>query len=253
MTQTVRAILALVLREMSTTFGRSPGGYAWAVLEPVAGIALLTVVLSLAFHAPPLGDSFALFYASGLVPFLFYNEVSTKVSQSINFSKPLLAYPGVTFLDALIARFALNYLVQLAIAYSLFFGILFAGVPGAWPNLAGLGLAFAMVGSLGLGVGTLNCFLLTRFPVWQRVWSILNRPLFIISCIFFTFDSIPERFQSFLWWNPVVHLVGQTRTAFFTTYEGTYVSPSYIFLLSLALMAFGLLFLRRGHRDLIEA
>ena len=40
----LRAIAALVLREMSTTNGRSPGGYLWAILEPAAGIALLTIV-----------------------------------------------------------------------------------------------------------------------------------------------------------------------------------------------------------------
>ena len=96
MVQTGRAVMALILREMATSYGRSPGGYAWAVLEPLAGIAPLTVVLSVAFHAPPLGSSFALFYATGLVPFLFYNEISTKVAQSINFSRPLLAYPSVT-------------------------------------------------------------------------------------------------------------------------------------------------------------
>ncbi len=66
MVQTGRAVMALILREMATSYGRSPGGYAWAVLEPLAGIALLTVVLSVAFHAPPLGSSFALFYIFGL-------------------------------------------------------------------------------------------------------------------------------------------------------------------------------------------
>ncbi|MDJ0823602.1 MAG: sugar ABC transporter permease, partial [Paracoccaceae bacterium] len=31
---TARAVMALMLREMSTSFGRSPGGYLWAILEP---------------------------------------------------------------------------------------------------------------------------------------------------------------------------------------------------------------------------
>ena len=33
--QTFRTISALIMREMQTTYGRSPGGYLWAVLEPV--------------------------------------------------------------------------------------------------------------------------------------------------------------------------------------------------------------------------
>ena len=39
-----RTIVALVLREMATTHGRSPGGYVWAVLEPVAALIVMTVV-----------------------------------------------------------------------------------------------------------------------------------------------------------------------------------------------------------------
>ena len=38
----LRAIGALILREMATTYGRSPGGYAWALIEPVVGTAVLT-------------------------------------------------------------------------------------------------------------------------------------------------------------------------------------------------------------------
>ena len=30
---------------MGTTYGRSPGGYLWAILEPVAGIALLSTMI----------------------------------------------------------------------------------------------------------------------------------------------------------------------------------------------------------------
>ena len=253
MLATVRPITALILREMATTYGRSPGGYVWAVLEPLAGIALLSLVLSLAFVAPPLGSSFPLFYATGLIPFLFYNDVSTKVGQSINFSRPLLRYPSVTFLDAILARFVINFLVQLLVAYLLLYSILMFARDAGWPDFAHLGLAFGMIGTLALGVGVLNCFLLTRFPIWQRLWGIANRPLFIVSCIFFTFEGVPEKFQHFLWWNPIVHLTGQMRMAVFEGYRPDYLSPTYVFGLSLILMVLGLIFLRRHHRALVAA
>ncbi len=101
---TPRAIGALILREISTTYGRSPGGYIWAVLEPAAGIALLTLVFSIGFRTPPLGASFALYYAAGILPLMMFTELSGKLAQTIQFSRALLVYPRVTFLDALIAR-----------------------------------------------------------------------------------------------------------------------------------------------------
>ena len=84
----LRTIAALILREMTTTYGRSPGGYLWAILEPVAGIALLTAIFAMSFRSPALGDSFPLFYATGMMPFMMFTGIHSKVSQSLSFNRP---------------------------------------------------------------------------------------------------------------------------------------------------------------------
>ena len=249
---TFRAISALVLREMSVTYGRSPGGYLWAVLEPALGIFLLTFIFSLAFRSPPLGANFPLFYATGLIPFLFYAELSSKLSQSLKFSRQLLAYPAVTFTDAIAARLVLNTITLLFVGYLIFAGILALFDTRTVLDPVALVLAYAMTIALALGIGVMNCVLVSMIPVWAQVWSIVNRPLFIISCIFFLYDSVPEPWRSILWWNPIIHLVGQMRTAFYPTYDAVYVSPVYVFGLSLFLLTAGLVFLTRYSRDIIH-
>ena len=247
-----RAITALILREMVSTYGRTPLGYLWAVLEPVAGIALLTVIFSMGFRSPPLGTNFPIFYASGLVPFVLYMDVSNKVMDSLRFSSQLLVYPRVTFTDAILARFILNLLTQLLVAYILFSGIVILFDARTAPALPGIALGLAMAASLGLGIGTLNCFLIGVMPAWQRVWAILNRPLFLISCIFFLFESVPEPFRSILWYNPLVHVVGQTRSGFYPYYEAPYVSLIYVFGIALISLLLGLVFLRRYARFILQ-
>ena len=59
--RTFRAVMALVLREMTTTYGRSAGGYIWAFVQPIAGIALLTFIFTLIARTPPLGTNFPFF------------------------------------------------------------------------------------------------------------------------------------------------------------------------------------------------
>jgi len=248
----LRTIFALMLREMATTYGRSPGGYIWAVLEPAAGIALLTLVFAATFRSPPLGDNFPIFYASGVVPFMMYVNISGKVALSLLFSKPLLAYPSVTFLDALVARFVLNLLTQLLVSYVIFSGILLFFETRTAPDLPRIALSLIMAGALALGVGTLNCVLMSMVPLWQRLWSILNRPLFIVSGIFFLFGSVPEPYRGFMWYNPLVHVIGEMRAGFYPGYNAQYVSVSYVLGVSLTLMAAGLLFLRRYHRDIVN-
>ena len=247
-----RTILALMIREMSTTYGRTPGGYLWAVLEPIAGIAILSLVFSATFHAPALGKSFPLFYATGMIPFLVFSGLSGKIAQSLNFSKTLMSYPSVTFVDAILGRFFLNFLTDLMVAYLVFSGLLLLlSDTRAILNLPSIAEALFLAGYLGLGIGTFNCFMFTRFHVWQQVWSIVMRPMFIISCVFFLFESIPQPYQGYLWYNPLAHVVGLMRHGFYSNYDSSYVSKLYVIGVASLFLLLGLVFLRRHHRDLL--
>lgn len=249
----LRSILALMLREMATSYGRSPGGYLWAVLEPAAGIAILTLIFSFAFIGPPIGTSFPMFYATGMVPFLAYSDISNKVSQSLNFSRPLLAYPSVTFSDAILARFLLNLLTQVMVAYIIFAGLVLLVELTSEINFLNTLRSMGMVAVLSLGIGTFNAFLMTRFHIWQRVWGVLMRPMFILSCIFFVFDIIPQPYRDYLWYNPLVHVVGMMRSGFYSFYEASYVSEIYVWGVGLSTLLMGMILLSRYHRDLLNS
>ncbi|MEM8537935.1 MAG: ABC transporter permease, partial [Pseudomonadota bacterium] len=249
---TMRAVIALVLREVATTYGRSPGGYLWAVLEPAAGIALLTLIFSAGFRSPPLGTNFALFYAAGLLPFLMYSDISGKLGQTIQFSRALLAYPRVTFLDALMARFLLNMLTQLVVHGLVLGFILVVQKPDTTFEVAKVAMAYGMLLTLALGVGTLNSFLTLAYPVWQTAWAILSRPLFLVSCIFFNFEIVPQAYADYLWLNPLVHVVGMMRDGFYPFYQPTYVTVMYPIVLGCGLGMAGLFLLNRYHRDILD-
>lgn len=251
-TGTIRTIIALLLREMSTTYGRSALGYLWAILEPVGGIALMSFVFSYAFRSPAIGSNFPLFFASGMVPFMAYMDASGKIAVALRFSRSLLFYPGVTYVDALLARFIMSVMTQIMIAAVVFTGIILVFSVDVILDIPAIALGFAMTFALALGIGTLNCYLLSVYPVWERAWAILNRPLFIISCIFFMFDTVPQPFRDYLWWNPLIHVVGMVRSGIYATYDASYVSPLYVFSISMVTFCFGLLLLRRYHKDIVN-
>lgn len=249
----LRAVLALVLREMATSYGRSPGGYLWAILEPVAGITLLSLVFAAAFRSPPMGISFPMFYATGMLPFTMFLDVQNKVALSLMFSKQLLTYPTVTFVDALLARFLLNAMTQVMVGYFIFVGCMMLFSTRVSPDLPTIVQAYGLTALLGLGIGTLNCYLFSRFGVMQRAWSILMRPMFLISAIFFLFESLPPVYQSILWYNPLVHVIGLMRRGFYSPYDADYVSAPYVATVALTCLVTGLLLLRRQHRDILHS
>lgn len=246
--RTLRSAAALVLREMATTYGRSPGGYLWAVLEPLAAIALLSFAFSLAFHAPSLGVSFPLFYATGYLPFMLFHDVSSKTAQSIRFSRPLLSFNAVTWLDALLARFLLNLFTHLVVGALVLGAMLLLFETRATPDLAILMRAVVVAAFLAFGIGTLNAFLFLAFPAWERVWTIMTRPLFIISGVFFLYEDVPAEVRDILWFNPLFHVTGDMRRAFYMTYDASYVSPSFTLFVAVCILLLGMLLLAR-HGD----
>lgn len=249
---TPRATSALVLREMATSYGRSPGGYLWAVLEPVAAVALLSIVFAAALNSPSLGRSFPLFYATGFLPFLMFNDIVNKLASALRFSRPLLAYPAVTFMDAILARFILNFGTHLIVGLFVLGGIFVLFETATILRPEPIILAVSMTAALAFGIGTFNCLMLTAFPVWDRLWQIVARPLFVISGIFFIFEDVPRLFQNVLWYNPLIHITAEMRRGFYATYEPGWVSPAYVFALALIPAVFGLLLLRRHHSELLQ-
>ena len=250
--QHLRVIFALVVREMGTKFGRSAGGYLWAIAEPLGGIVLLAIAFSLALRAPPLGTSFILFYATGTVPFGMFNTMARQVAGAVGSNRGLLAYPVVTALDAVFAKLILNLMTLGLVAVILFTGIVFVFDLHINLDLGAALTAVALAAALGLGVGTVNCVLFGFFPTWKNVWSVLTRPLFIVSGVIFTFESAPANLQAILWWNPVAHVIAVMRAGFYGTYEPQFVSYPYVLGIALGTFAVGAYLLRRHATFLIE-
>ena len=248
----MRTITALILREMGSTYGQSPGGYIWAVLQPLGMIVVLSIGFSLLLRAPSLGTSFLLFYATGYLPYDLYGQVATKTMNALKYSRPLLAYPRVTWLEAILARFALNLLTVSAVSCILMTGILAFEPNRSIINFAYILQGFTMCAILGLGVGMVNCLLSGLFPVWKNAWAIISRPLFLASGILYIYEDLPAAAQAVLWFNPIIHGTGLSRKGFYPTYEASYVSLEYGFGVGLICILLGMLFMRTHYRTILE-
>lgn len=250
--RTLRTITALMLREMASTYGASPGGYVWAVLQPIGMLIILSVAFSLVMRSPSLGTSFILFYATGYMPYVIYVEIANKTGASLNYARALLAYPSVTWADAVLARFLLNMITNAMVFIIVMTGILWFVESRTVLDPMPVITAVLMAGLLGLGVGLCNAIIGGLFPVWTNVWRIVTRPLFLASAVIYIYEDLPAGAQSVLWFNPVVHVTGWSRTGFFPTYEASYVSLTYGFGVALALMFIGLVFMRAHYTKVLE-
>lgn len=246
-----RSISALLLREMSTTYGRSPGGYVWAILEPVGMLIVLSFAFSLLLRAPSLGNNFILFYATAYLPFRLYQDVSNKTAGTIRFSKPLLAYPTVTVMDSLISRVILSVLTNLLTMYIIYTFILLTLDTRVILDFQPMLVSVALAALLGMGVGSLNSVLFELYPLWQNVFSILSRPLLLASAVLYIVEDLPGYAADWLWFNPLVHITGYMRTGFYPFYDAPYVSLAYVLGFGGILLVLGIMLLRKLYKDLL--
>ncbi|MEO8530837.1 MAG: ABC transporter permease [Deltaproteobacteria bacterium] len=248
-----RVIAALLIREMITRYGRTPGGYIWAILEPAGMIFLFALAFSQFIHAPPLGTSFILFYATGYLPYHAYSDIAGTTSQAVAFNRQLMQLPMVKPLDTIIARFILGATTLVIVVFMIFAGMLFLIDDQIAFTPAPLLLALFAASCLGLGIGTLNTVLFQFFPIWERLWPIISRPLLLISGVFYLVESLPGHARDIITWNPLVHIIGEARLAFYPAYHGDYIDMSYVFAIALGTFLLGSALLLRHASRFIEA
>ncbi len=248
----LRVIAALVIRETCARFGNARGGYLWALAEPVGGIAVLALAFGVMVTRPPLGDSFIFFYATGILPYLGYSAVASGAMNAIGTNRNLLAYPVVTALDTILARALLDTLTHAVVAAIVFGALLIWLGPEAPVAPERVAAAFALASALGLGIGTLNALLVGLFPAWRQVWSVLNRPLFLASGVLFNTAGLPAGLRDMLAWNPVAHLIAETRAGFYGPDQA--LDGSAAFVLGVAGLTFvaGAALVRRNESRLTE-
>ena len=250
--KSLRVIAALMLRELESSDSRTSLGFLWAFIDPIATITLMSVVFGVISRSPPIGDNFPLFYLTGIVPFGLYAALASKSAGALRFSRSLLSFPSVKPIDAIMARFLLNFFIEIIVFLVLTFVIIYFWSlnPHIKPLLVIQSLLLAA--ALGLGLGCFNAVLFLLVPTYDNLWSIVTRPIMLASGVLIPIDSIPEPYATWLWWNPILHGVGAVRGGFYDVYDAYYVSPAYVLFVAMSCLTLGLLFLRAHHREILS-
>ena len=235
-----RVIGALVMRETRTRFGKSQLGYFWALAEPVGYVMFLSVIFGALNRQAPFGASMSLFFATGVLPFLLFNNIAKAVSFAFDANEALLSFPIVKPVDTLVARAILETATMLAVMIiTLSIIVVTGGLAGPshiWTLLeAIIGLAVA-----GFGLGSVNAVVSKQFSSWRNVYDISTRPLMLFSGVMFLPDAMPQSARDILAYLPTLQGVELFRMGFYEGYRSSVLDPGYLFAVGLVLCLLGL-------------
>jgi lipopolysaccharide transport system permease protein len=208
--------LFLAWRDIRIRYRQAFLGIAWALLTPLALMAVFTLFFGIIFATPSEGISRPVFIFAGLITWLLFSQTVSSASNSLLkdryiFEKlyfPRLILPASAVISDLV-DFAFGYVALLVM-------MLAFGVPLLASNILALCWALGTV-LLALSVGVWLAALNLQFTDFRHITPLLLQLWFYSTPIFYPVSLIPEQWQFIYRMNPMVGIVEGIRSAMFHT------------------------------------
>ena len=204
-------VYALLLREISSRFGKSRAGFLWVLIEPVAHLVFPIAVFGFVLERSLPGIDYPVFLTYGFVPFLLFKTICLQTMDGTRANRGLLSYRQVLLMDVFVAKLLTHCAVSAVVFAIVLCGLALLGfeVVPAFP--LELFAVLALTVALAFGLGMLFAALGSVSPDLKSVARLIFIPLYFVSGILFPISRFPEEWLAWLALNPVLHLVELTR------------------------------------------
>lgn len=215
-----QVVFALFVREMKTRFGGYWLGAFWLLLEPVAHVAMLLAIRVVLRDMSPIGVQIDLpvWMVVGLMPFLMFRKIWTRVMSAAASNGALFAYRQVKPFDAMVARALLEAMLSMTVLIILLLGLGWLGYTFIPRNTIEYLYIVLMMGLLGTGLGLISAYSLTYFSQTPLFVAMLGMPLYFMSGVIIPIQRLDPFIMQYLLFNPILHLLELARDAFFPRY-----------------------------------
>jgi capsular polysaccharide transport system permease protein len=220
-------IFALFTREIRTGFN-DKFGIAWAVVQPVAFIFLLSFLRSMIGGEETHTIPTFTFMAIGILFIQSFLQTMGGSAKAIGKNKALFAFRQVQPISAVIAGALFEILVKIFVIIGIIIMMYFMGMELHISNPLLFLVCFLLLWIFAVALGLLFGIAELFVKEIGKVRELLSRPMFFISGVFFSLQDIPREYWHFLDWNPILHAVELTRFAVYSTYGSEGVSLQYL-------------------------
>jgi capsular polysaccharide transport system permease protein len=236
-----RIVLALMLRIIKSRLGGNEFGFVvMGVGWPLSHILVLLIINAGLGRAAPYGDSAALWFATGVVPFLAFQYMSRFIMTGTVLNRPLFAFPvvkvaDVVFAAAIVEVLSAGLLVIIVAAIFWAFGIDF--MPR---DVVQAGLAMLAMMLLGLAWGVIGAVVGSMAPGLMLPFFLFQIVAWISSGILFVPDALPEVVRTPLSYLPYLQGVEWMRSAYYDGFGAAVLDKTYMVSFSVVLLFVGL-------------
>lgn len=246
-----RVINALMIRELTTRFGRENIGFLWIMAEPLLFAVLVGTLWRVMKGPSEYGMDIMTFVVSGYIPMVLFRSSVNRAVHSFTANGSLMYHRQIKILDIILVRCFIE-IVGHMMAYVLIALILGAFGVFPWPYdlgfvLLGWGYYVLFTVSVCLVVAPLS----EMSETLEKFIPVTTYIMIPFSGAFYIVSSLAPIAQEIVLYSPPVHGMEMMRYGLF----GPSIDPHYDFLYPLKFclpcMALGLLLCRAVRKDLI--
>ncbi|MFM2198599.1 MAG: hypothetical protein RLZZ505_2031 [Verrucomicrobiota bacterium] len=246
----VLVIRALLIREVTTRFGKYRLGFFWMLFEPLLGVIVIGLVIAPIAHRTVGQMPYAFFLLNGYLLYKLFTSPMTSGVNAISSNQGLLVYPSVRPLDPLLARFIFDLMVTM-FAYAVFCVI--AMWFGVTISLGGLHIILAahlITWFCGCGFGLLFGVASAYYREVEKILPIIQRTLLFVSAVLFPTSILTRATKELFMYNPLVHTIELSRNALFPSYHAEGANLLYPGAFSIVVFAIGITFFHNNRNFL---
>jgi len=241
----IRVIKALMLRELTTRFGRENIGFLWVMAEPLLFAVLVGLLWRTTKGPLEYGVDIIAFTISGYIPLVLFRSTIGRSVSSFTANSGLLYHRQIKVLDIILVRFIVEFVGHM-MAYFFIAMVLFP--VGIFPVPFDVG--FIVLGWLYYSLFTLSVALVVAplsemSEVVEKFVPVTTYMMVPFSGAFYLVGSLYPTAADVVLWSPPVHGMEMMRYGVF----GPSINPHFDFLYPLKFclpcMAMGLLLCRR--------
>jgi len=236
-----RILVALMLRDLKSRMGGSELGFlVMGVGWPLSHILLLLIINTGVGRAAPYGDNAALWFATGVIPFMAFNYIARFIMLGVVLNRPLLSFPAVKITDVLFARAVIEVLnagLVILILFAIFWAL---GIDFMPVDVTQASLALLAMMLLGLGFGVINAIIAAAMPFWVTGYVLVSIILWAASGVLFVPDALPEAVRKPLSYLPTLQGVEWMRSAYYEGFGANVLDKTYLVTFGLVTLFAGL-------------
>lgn len=222
-----RIVIALMLRELLTRYGRKGLGFAWVIGEPLLFCLGVMVLWSVARPDYEHGIRMGPFVMTGYMCLLLLRHQITLSLSALQANVGLLHHRGIAVLHLYIARNILEFLGTTA-AFVVVYGVLIMLGQVSWPaNLLLLYGGWFLLAFMASGLAMILAALAIRYDVMERIVPLFTYILIPISGVFFMAAWVPSAYRDAFLLFPLPHVVEMVRAGVFGEFVETHFDPLY--------------------------